>query len=71
MYSEGVKIREKKNYEEAITLKNNLEKIKIKDLEKKGDLYSSAAFYFGCSEKYSGSIELMKIAIESLPQNGS
>ncbi len=59
------------NYEEATELKNDLEKIKIEDLKEKGKLYSSAAYYFGCSKRYAESIELMEKACGAQPNNGS
>lgn len=58
-----------RRYEKAITFKNDLEKIEIKDLEKKADLYSSVAYYFSYSQKYPQAIELMKKASAYQPQN--
>ena len=60
-----------RDFEKAITLKNDLEKIEIDDLKKKGEIYSSAAYYFGCSGKYEESIELMTKASGFQPKNGS
>ena len=59
------------NYEKATALKNDLEKIQIEDLKKKGELYSSAAYYFGGSGRYEESIGLMKKAVEFQPKNGN
>jgi protein O-mannosyl-transferase len=59
------------NYEKAISLKNDLEKIKITDIKKKEDLYSSAAYYFAYSNKYDPAIELMRKASNYQPPNPS
>ena len=58
-------------YEKALVYKTDLEKIEIKDLEKKANLYSSTAYYFSYSQKYPQAIELMKKASAYQPQNSN
>lgn len=59
------------DYDRAVAYKNDLEKLPINDLKKRGDAYSSAASYFIYSHKYDPAIELLHKVAYIQPDNSS